>query len=158
MNNNSGFKRILLVNLPILTGRYTIPDFPPIGIGYLSQTLAQEGIEHDVVDMMLGYKVDDVILMIKKHHYDLVGFSLLTYQYLSSYDIITAIKNKIPSIRIIVGGPHVSTFREEVLRECDAIDFGVVMEGEIVLRDICKGELSYQNIPGLIYRTQNEIK
>lgn len=152
------FKKLLLVNLPVSKGKYTIPDFPPVGIGYLSQSLILNGIEHDVLDMMLGYKVDYLLSLIEKEKYDIVGFSLFTYQYLSSYKIISTVKNKFSHIKVVAGGPHVSTMRTEVLVECFEIDYGVVLEGERAIVQICKGTLPIENIPGLIYRLNGNIK
>ncbi|OGS17291.1 MAG: hypothetical protein A2219_03415 [Elusimicrobia bacterium RIFOXYA2_FULL_50_26] len=151
------FNNILLVNVPVSRGRYTVPDFPPVGLGYLSEALTVNGIEHDVLDMMLGYNENHLSSAIRNKKYDLVGFSLFTYHYKASYAIIAAIKKKFPSLKIIAGGPHVSTFREDVLKECPAIDYGVVMEGEEAIVRICDASIECRGIPGLIYRDNGEI-
>jgi SOS response regulatory protein OraA/RecX len=40
---------------------------PPLGVGYLSQALQNAGIEHDVIDMKLGYSERDILKKIKDH-------------------------------------------------------------------------------------------
>ena len=152
------FSRLLLVNMPIKKGRHVLPDFPPVGLGYLSESLLNADIEHDVLDMMLGYDLSHLINIIRKGRYDLVGFSLYTFQYATAYRLIAAVKREFPEIKIIAGGPHVSTFREEVLRDCPALDFGVVMEGEGALIKLCQNDLPYENIPGLVFREDGIIK
>jgi len=52
----------------------------------------------------------------------------------------------------VVGGPHVTILKENVLRECSAIDYGVTFEGEIPLIELCKGERELDEIKSLLYR------
>src|SRR3989339_121723 len=152
------FKKVLLVSMPVFKGRHVLADYPPVGLGYLSESLQRCGIEHDVFDMMLGYPVRRLKSLIRNNKYDLLGLSLFTYQYKSSYRIIEEIKKEFPAVTIIVGGPHVSTFREKVLKDCPAIDFGVIMEGEEALAALCQGKAPHEEIPGLMYRQTTEIR
>jgi radical SAM superfamily enzyme YgiQ (UPF0313 family) len=73
------------------------------------------------------------------------------------YSILTELKNLFPNIKIIVGGPHVTILREQVLDECAAIDFGVVYEGEATLTELCQGDLAFEKIKGLIFRENGSI-
>jgi len=157
MRIDNGFRNILLINLPVLEGKYRVPDFPPIGLGYLSQNFLKEGIRHDVLDMALGYSVHALFSKIERGNHDLIGFSLFTYQHLLAYKIIAKVKHRFPDVCIVVGGPHVSTMREQVLKDCPAIDFGVFLEGEVPLIKLCRGD-HFQNIHGLIFRQDGDIR
>ena len=70
----------------------------------------------------------------------------------SVYDIMQSIKRHFPSIPIVAGGPHISTMREQVLTECQAIDYGTTLEGDETIVELCHGKPPEQ-IKGILYRT-----
>ncbi|HEB12838.1 MAG TPA: radical SAM protein [Actinobacteria bacterium] len=145
------YQKVLLVNISV-PNSYLGPVRPPAGLGYVAQALRDNGIEYDVVDMLLGYSTQDLIARIGQFKPDLVGFSLFTFMHSHAYKTIEAVKKESGGgFDIVAGGPHVSTLREQVLEECPAVDFGVVMEGERTLIDLCADE-AIAKIPGLIHR------
>ena len=79
------FNRVLLVNpsqnveWPGLT--------PPIGLGYLAETLGNNDIEYDVFDMNLGYGLKKLLQKINSFQPDLVGMSMITRYYRDLYKI-----------------------------------------------------------------------
>jgi len=153
--NPMKYKKILLVN-PHIPGAYMGPVRPPEGLGYLAESLHLNGIEYDILDMSLGYKLKDLSARIKAFGPDLIGITMWTYKYKTAYGLISAIKNAHPGIPVVAGGAHVSTLRQDVLRDCDAIDFGVTLEGEITLAELCQGK-EYADIKGLLYRRGSEV-
>ena len=50
--------------------------------------------------------------------------------------LLTAIRDRFPGITLIVGGEHVTATAEKSLRECPAIDYAVLGEGEETLVDL----------------------
>lgn len=149
------YKRVLLVNPPS-SGEWK--GFRPhIGLGYIAQTLFQYGIEYRVLDMNLGYKFKHLQKKINTFKPDLVGMSLLTLEYKKFYKLISMVKKINPGIKIAVGGPHVTIMKEEVMKECAAIDYAVLYEGEETLIELCKGELSEDKIKGLMSRKNGYI-
>jgi len=61
---------------------------------------------------------------------------------------------------VVLGGPHASMAKEQVLKDEEAIDFSVIGEGEETIVDILKyaeGEINKHNIPGIIHREKGEI-
>jgi radical SAM superfamily enzyme YgiQ (UPF0313 family) len=149
------FKRVLLVNpehhveWPGLT--------PPLGLGYLAETLQNEGIEYDVLDMNLGYTLKRLYQKLDNFQPDLVGMSLITSEYKRFYDTLRSIKQHNREVKIIVGGPHVTIFAERVLQECAAVDYAVIREGENTLVELCQDEVPQEGIKGLIYRDRGNI-
>ncbi len=144
------YAKVLLVN-PSSRGEWK--GFRPhIGLGYLAQFLGVNGIQFDVLDMNFGYSLKDLQKHIDIFKPNLVGMSLLTLEYKKFYRLISDIKANNPSIKTVVGGPHVTIFRERVMQDCEAIDYGVVYEGEETLLELCKGELSVDQIKGLMSR------
>ena len=71
-------------------------------------------------------------------------------------DIAKIVKIKKPTIKIIVGGYHVTYLSREVLLECSEIDYIVRGEGEKTLLDIINGKKVTQ-ILGLAYRSFEKI-
>jgi anaerobic magnesium-protoporphyrin IX monomethyl ester cyclase len=149
------YKRVLLVNpehhveWPGLT--------PPLGLGYLAETLQAEGIEYDVLDMNLGYTLKHLYQKLDSFQPDLVGMSLITSEYKRFYDVLRAIRQHNRETRIIVGGPHVTIFAEKVLQECGAVDYAAIREGERTLVELCRDGVSEAGIKGLIYRDNGNI-
>lgn len=149
------FQSVLLVNLYYQESGYGERlNLPPVGLGYISQYLEAENIAHQVVDTGTGSTHKEVLEEIRETRPELVGFSLNSICFPKSYDLIRKVRELFPEVRIIVGGPHVSTRKADILVENAAIDFAVIGEGEIPLALLCKGE-SLDRIPGLIYRGPN---
>lgn len=149
------YSKVLLVNPP---SRGEWKGFRPhIGQGYIAQTLAKKGIEYDILDMNLGYKFKHLQKKIETFQPDLVGMSLLTLEYKKFYKLLSTIKENNPKIKTVVGGPHVTIFKEKVMNDCPAIDYGVVYEGELTLVELCQGEHSDDQIKGLMSRNNGFV-
>jgi radical SAM superfamily enzyme YgiQ (UPF0313 family) len=144
------FEKVLLIQ-PFYSGSVCSDPALHPGLGYISEYLNKKGIENIVVDMMLGYTLDELENKINAFRPDLIGFTMMTMNYQNTYSLITKIKQKNPDVAIVVGGPHISTMREKALAECLSIDFGIVLEGEITLFELCCGR-RIDEIDGLIYR------
>jgi len=144
------FQRVLLVN-PNHNAEWRGVT-PHIGQAYLAQTLEENGIEYDVLDMNLGYKLKHLEQKIRDFQPDLIGMSLISLEYRRLYSLLSQIKNLADGAKIVVGGPHVTIMREKVLAECPAIDYGVVYEGEGTLTELCQGKLAESEIRGLLFR------
>lgn len=149
------FKKVLLINLPV-KGAYLGTYRVLAGLGYLSECLSFQGIDNIVIDVGLGYSLRQVEKKIREWGPDLIGISMLTFGYKHNYLKINELKKNFPNIPIVVGGPHVSLLREKTLAECEGIDFGVVLEGEYILLELCEGK-KVAKIAGLIYRDDAEI-
>lgn len=146
------FKRVLLV----------VPGYPeshyferPLlaGLGYISQALSDQAVDNAVVDLRFDSSLRVLERAIAEYQPDLVGLSVMTFKYMHTYNAIRWIKRKWPAVQVVVGGPHVSTWRARVLQECEGIDFGVTLEGEQTLVELCEGGES-ASIKGLLYRDE----
>jgi radical SAM superfamily enzyme YgiQ (UPF0313 family) len=61
---------------------------------------------------------------------------------------------------VVLGGPHSSMAKEQVLKDDENIDISVFGEGEETIVDILKyadGEIKKDNIPGIIHREKGKI-
>lgn len=148
------YKRILLIN-PSYTGARVKVVFSA-GLGYIAEILKNSGFEYDVLDMSLGYTSKHLKKRIVSFRPDLIGISMMTYRYKETYALIRNIKKNYTEPHTAVGGPHVSLFREKVLQDCSQIDYGIVLEGEQTIVELCKGN-RLESIKGLIFRKQDAI-
>ena len=72
------FKRVLLVTPNPHAEWQGI--MPHIGQAYLAQTLLENGIEYDILDMNLGYGAKHLKRKIRDFHPDLLGISLISFE------------------------------------------------------------------------------
>lgn len=148
------FKRVLLITPPVKTELG--PVRPNIGMGYLAQMLLENNISYDILDMLLGYSLGDLKKKVDEFKPDLLGVNLFSNKYKIAYETIQNIKEYFPSMKVIVGGPHVSCLRNKVLEDCPAIDYGVFFEGEYPLLELCEGK-RVELINNLIYRDGDRV-
>jgi len=125
--------RILLIN----------PDpvprvLPPLGISYIAQNLIAN--KHQVKILDMGFEKN-----IELEDVDFVGITATTLIYFDAKAVVQKIKEKKPTIPVIIGGTHASILPEFVLKDsgCDAV---VVGEGEEVFLKIANRELEAKGI------------
>jgi len=150
------FPRVLLVT-PFSPGRYFGGVRPPVGVGYLDEHLRHMGIETFGLDMCTGYGERDLLRKIESTRPALIGFSVMTYQFEHTFQMIERVKRRFPEIPIIAGGPHASALEGDVLNGCPAIDFVVAGEGEATLGELCLGA-PVESLPGLFYREGGAVR
>ena len=143
------FNKVLLIQPP--SSSYLGALRLPTGLGYLSQALLENQIDHRIIDLRLRRNLSTLQSEIKSFQPDLIGLSIVSLGYKRTYELIRHIHEYYPRASFIVGGAHVFAWKESVLEECREIDFGVIQEGEQVIVELCKGKISPNNIPGLLY-------
>ena len=149
------FERVLLIAPP--SSSYLGAARPPTGLGYIAQALQEAGIEYAVADLRMGGRLRTLWGTIAAFRPQLIGLSLVSFEYLRSYELIRRIKEVAPKASIVVGGPHVSVLREAVLEACQAIDFGIIHEGERAIVELCRGERPLEAMPGLLFRRGGQV-
>lgn len=151
----SKLSRVLLIKPSFYESHYESGGDPQVGLGYISESLLQSNIENAVVDMDLGYDFVKLRKRIEEYKPDLIGISLWTFQYKDTYRLINDLKAIFPKIPIVAGGPHVSTMREKILEGCQGIDYGITLEGEETIVELCRGDVPLSEIKGLLFRNDN---
>jgi len=124
----------------------------PTGLAYISEALDEAGIQNKIFDLGLGYKFGDLKRQIEKFNPGLIGISMMSFGSRFTYQLIEAIKDIYPDVPIVAGGPHLSTLRDKVLKECAAVDFGITLEGEETIVELCRAEKPLRQIKGLLFR------
>jgi magnesium-protoporphyrin IX monomethyl ester (oxidative) cyclase len=148
------FKRVLLVN-----PNYKEKACAPLifaGLGYIAESLKQNKIAYDFIDLNLGYPESVLFDKINSFKPDLIGVQIMSIKYLQTYEFLGKIKEKFPDIKIVAGGAHITTFRENALEECIHIDYGVIFEGEKTIVELCKKN-DLENVKNLLIRKRGKI-
>jgi len=93
--------------------------------------------------------------IIEKEKPDLIGLSVLSFNYNQALEIAKFIKEQI-KVKILFGGVHVILSPEEVInnKQVDIISIG---EGEYVLKEILDKKLNCKGVKGIWYKEKEEI-
>ena len=149
-------EKILLVKLPYIDSHYSSHTDLPAGLAIISEVLDFHGIDHEFYDMQLNNSFEDFYSKVEAYNPTRIGFSMMTFKYFHNYDFINLVKEKFPDKQIIVGGPHASTFKDEILKSCKGVDVVAVMEGEETIVDLCS-RMPLPEIKGIIFRENGSI-
>lgn len=127
---------------------------PPIGLASLAAWLDQQGFETTLVDC---YANPQALAHIREVLQDLrpsfLGLSCTTSSFRDGVRIAELAKSLLPSIKTVVGGPHISALKAGSLNGFPAVDFGVVGEGEETLAELAGGGWEQPAaVKGLVYR------
>lgn len=153
--------KIALVNPPLLPGMFKHHPLVPLGLAYLASVLEKAGYEVKVFDCPpLGLSHEGLIKMLADFSPDFVGVTCMTMMYPSAIKVATMTKECLPDTIIGVGGPHVTFYDEETLKECPFIDLVVRGEGEQTMLDIAaciKENRKLSKVDGITLRNNDKI-
>jgi len=126
--------KILLINLSTSEIASTLNFTMPVGILSLAAYLEMNNESVDILDLNVN---NDYLLK----EYEYVGISIMiAAQFNLAYKIAKEIKSVYPDTKIIVGGTHVTQFKNDIIKNCPEIDFVVAGEGEKPLLNIVRNE------------------
>jgi radical SAM superfamily enzyme YgiQ (UPF0313 family) len=94
---------------------------------------------------------NEITELLTNHYYKYVLITMIYGQEEMVKSLTSIIKSIDSRIKIVVGGPHPTVTREDILKKDKNIDFLVVGEGEKACLELLS-EVSLSNIKGLIYR------
>lgn len=162
-------KHIVLVNPPYerVSKAYSFVKHlsnrsPSLGLLHL----AAEVRLHDYVPSILEsdameLDTDGVVEKILNIRPKYVGITLFTVGVFEGMKIARRVKDALPGVKIIVGGPHLSSMGVETIKRFPEFDIAVQGEGEKTLVKLLEaldtgGDLS--KIPGLIYKENEKLR
>lgn len=160
-------KKIIFVNPPLTSvQRYGILEQagsvePPLGLAYLAAITRENGVETIILDAQAkGIDLESSFKVILDEQPDFVGITSTTMSLKSSAELSAIIKEKMPNVKIIVGGCHFTSLPKQTLLENPCFDIGVIGEGEETLEELLKafiegGELSL--VKGIAFRSNGQI-
>lgn len=157
---------LLLVNIPIDLGKkpydLAFPFLKRLNFGILviASYMKERGFNVGIFDPQAHPEEDCLIKLIQKieqHSPNVIALSCVSgFSYPSCLKIASTIRQKFPSIPIVVGGKdHVGQIAETVLSECSAIDIVVRGEGEEILCQLVEhitNKKPLNSINNIVYR------
>lgn len=143
---------ILLLYPPIYYDKNQQPkcldvEHPPLGILYLAAVLLKNGFRVDVVDVGAeDLDIQSLMEKIRKKNPKIIGISSMTANIRGSVQTAEAIRKEFPSVKIGLGGPHISADPDFAKRFPHLFDFCVMGEAEITLLSIVRKVLNGEQI------------
>lgn len=108
---------------------------------------------HSNIETQISADIEDL-------NFIAIGLSVYIWNYDESLELCKYIKRVYPNIRIVLGGPMISVYGEEILRQTN-IDLAIIGEGEeafrLLVQQISQNTFNPENIPNAIYTNCNQI-
>jgi len=146
---------ILLINPPC-----RIPDFLPLGMGYIASVLRRDGHSVSILDInAFGYGEKEVEEFIKSTAFDIAGIGGMTPTYKYAKWLAKTIRQHKPQVTIMAGN-MVSTAHPQLLLENSDVDIAVVDEGEVTTSQLAAAISSGRGpagIKGILYKEQGQV-
>lgn len=126
---------------------------PSLGLGYLAAYARSQGIDVRIIDLRLPHRsLEDVTADVTTRH-PLIGITAFTNEIVAAGRTAAAIRQRVPTASIIVGGPHATALPERTLAEFPDFDLAVIGEGEETLTELCqRSTADWSSIPGICMR------
>ena len=158
-------QRIILIEPPYLDlygkSKIAVKPYFPLGLGYIAAVLKKTGNE---VKLLVSPNESDfinlVISSIEDFGPDIIGLTSMTSNYSNAVNIAREIKKRL-KIPIMIGGTHVSSYRDKILKEQKEFDYIIRGEGEDTAAELVESlsnnikDLSH--IKGLIWRSNGKV-
>ena len=131
---------------------------PPLGLAYIAAILEKEKYDVSILDVpALNLTKKEAYEEIKKQKPDVVGVTCMSSTIKGALEAAQLAK-KVGAI-VVIGGSHMAAYPKEILSHA-FVDYGLIGEGEHTLPLLLKAienKTSLKNIPGLVYKKDNEI-
>ena len=161
--------KILFLNLPYKFNISRASRWPektksgtlyyPYWLAYALGVSQKEGFECKLIDCITNeLTVEQTVEKVKKYNPDYIMTETTTATCDYDYNTLNQIKKENPNTKIIIGGTHATILPEQVLEKCPAIDYVVRQEYDYTVPDIIKNNDNLEQVLGITYRENNEIK
>ena len=164
MSNN--IRKIILVVVPSMEDAYhRLQDFVevaiPVGITSIAAVLVQRGYDVSIIDAdAAAIRFDDLIEKIASQRPYCVGSTCMTATMGIADRFYNKLKQRLPQVLTVVGGPHVSALPMQTLQDCPGIDIVVKGEGEETAADLfdaLEKNRPLSTVKGIAYRYKGEV-
>lgn len=130
---------------------------PPLGVMYIAAVLKKAGYAVQFLDV--DPTVINVAGKVRNFGPDLIGLSFLTTEFEKAKNLSHELKTTFPGTVLCCGGVHTTLDTENVLRNF-SVDFCVVGEGEMTLKEICERleqKQPYDDIHGISFLKNGQL-
>ncbi len=134
--------------------------WPQTSLAYLAAVMKEAGCSVDIIDciaMGMGWNELKTIMEERKPRYVVVGVitSIITN------DLYTTYLAKSQGSVTIAVGPHVTSLPEETLKRYPTLDYGIMGEAEVTIRELVEAVEKKQDlagVKGIVYRDGDTIR
>jgi len=135
---------------------------PGLGLLSIAAFMRKDGLSAKVLDAEgRGIDIEATVHAIVKQNPGVVGITATTLSIISAAAVAKAIKARIPSVKVFLGGPHVTAMPMETMHSFPGIDGCVLGDGELsfttIVRNIQNGNEIDSGVDGLVWRNGDEI-
>ena len=149
--------KVSLIRLPLVApaGSLNNEPTPPLGLAYLAGALKRAGFSVQGIDatgqaldrirrvpgkqlQINGIDIEDAVGQIDLDAKVIAVAAMFSHEWTVVRGAIEAIRTRCPNSAVIVGGEHASAVPEYILRDCPAIDFVGLGEGEELIVEFCR--------------------
>lgn len=149
---------------------------PPLNLAYLSRSLYDARIEHNIIDSLatqnvfysdtLGITIhglthEEIISRIPQE-VKIIGItSMFSSEFLIVRELIKHIKIKFPNVVVVIGGEHATALAPAIIKFEEQVDYVIAGEGEACLVQFVQSYLKGEDpckTPGLVFKNkQGEV-
>ena len=109
---------------------------PPLGLAYLAAVLKVNNHEVKIIDAAAeGLSAAEIIRRIADFSPGIVGITTFTVSGNSCYEIAKEVKKNFPGIKVVLGGPHITSNPDDLLSYPE-VDMAIIGEGEVTFREL----------------------
>lgn len=142
--------------------RHVTNRSPSLGLLHLAAVAREHGYDVSIIESDVeGLDERAVAERIAARKPRYVGITLFTVGVWSASLIARALREALPDVTVIIGGPHVSSMGRETLERFPEFDVAVVGEGEwalLELLDALEQGASLAGIAGLLWRVDGAVR
>jgi len=155
---------LLMTTAPSKKSPWGLPKrLPPLGLAYVAAALEKAGFQVEILDnYQLKKPIDYVKLEIERLSPEIVGITCGSVTYKRCIETAKAVKEVLPSCKVVVGGWHPSYMPDSMLQHPE-IDYVVLGEGERAMVELttniteCEDESDIATLPGIAFRHAGKI-
>ncbi len=152
---------ILLIKAKGLTSEHPSVT-PPLGLMYIAGYLRNVNPSHkiNIIDLRVkNLSTDKLVGLIEEFDPQVIGISSVTMEALSMHEIAAIAKATSPHSKVVVGGPHPSSFVNKTIVDTN-IDYIIISEGELTFAELVKsiedgGDV--EGIKGIVFKKNGKI-
>jgi anaerobic magnesium-protoporphyrin IX monomethyl ester cyclase len=136
---------------------------PPLGLSYVAGAVEKAGFRVEMLDnYMLNKPIDEVKQLVTRLRPEIVGITCGSATYRRCLETAEAVKETLPSCKVVVGGWHAS-YMPDTLLEQPTVDYVVMGEGERAMVELAQHittsftEKAHVGIAGVGYKNDGAL-
>jgi len=112
-------------------------ETPPIGLLWVAACLRDDGYDVQFLDAEnLTWNYEQTVKWVVKSNPDIVGVTCTTLGFNAMKKLIDLLKQEMPKVITVLGGPHASILREATFNEIASLDYVCVNDGFFAIQKI----------------------